>query len=162
MNQPHVPPPLRSLVLSRVNALRSGRSRRRRCCAAAGDEFRSVRRCGRGRRRRHGAGSTCVEAGRLDEPVIPHRDVEPAVDSEGHAVRRVVGAAELEIEAQALDEQPRSARPRRRRHRRGTRGMNGGWQHVEGLPVPDRRRGGLSTIRRKHAELVGLAVAVGI
>ena len=61
-----------------------------------------------------------ILAGRLDEAVIADRDVDPAVDTHANAVRGVIGAAKLQIEADPLTSTSERSATRRRRHR-GTR-----------------------------------------
>ena len=45
-----------------------------------------------------------VRTGRLDEAVVSDRDIDPPVDADLNPVRRVIGSAKLEIEADFFDE----------------------------------------------------------
>ena len=95
----------------------------------------------------------------LDETVITDSDVDVAIDPEPDPVGRVVGPAELEVEADALDEDLGLV-GNAVIVGVGEGGEGRRVEDVERLVVPDHASGAVH--RREDVELVGLAVVVGI
>ena len=106
-----------------------------------------------------------IGPGRLDEPVVPHGDIDPPVNSPLNAIRRVVGTSKAEIKSEVPDQHLRVighpvpcpiAIDR----------QVGRMQHIQlGPPAPStghREKSARTVDRCEIDKLVGDAIAVGI